>query len=149
MQMAALDLGQFIPYLLYRVSRRLNAHLRDEMRRESVTIHRWRILAVLSAHDGCSLSELAAYTVKEQSVISRVADQMAKDGLVRRVADPLDGRVVRLYLADKGKRLFARIFPVAQVHHERATGALTGAEQKTLVRLLHKMLEGIGEKDFR
>ena len=24
-----------------------------------------------------------------------------------------------------------------------------GAEQKTLVRLLHKMLEGIGEKDFR
>ena len=146
--MAALDLGQFIPYLLYRISRRLNAHLRDEMRRESVTIHRWRILAVLSAHDGLSLSELATYTVKEQSVISRVAEQMAQDGLVRRDADKGDRRVVRLYLTERGRRLFGRVFPLAQVHHRRATGTLTATEQKTLVRLLHKMLDGIGEKDF-
>ena len=147
--MAALDLGQFIPYLLYRVSRRLNARLRDEMRRESVTIHRWRILAVLSAHDGRSLSELAAHTVKEQSVISRVADQMAKDGLVRREADTADRRVVRLFRTGKGRRLFGRLFPVAQVHHRRATNGLSTAEQQTLVRLLHRMLEGIGEKDFK
>lgn len=146
--MAALDLGQFIPYLLYRVSRRLNARLGEEMRRESVTLHRWRILAVLSARDGRSLSELAAYTVKEQSVISRVADLMAQDGLVRREADAVDRRVVRLFLTSKGRRLFGRLFPVAQVHHRRATSGLSAAEQQTLVRLLHKMLEGIGEKDF-
>ena len=147
--MAALELGEFIPYLLYRISRRLNAHLRDAMRRESVTIHRWRSLAVLSAHDGLNLSELATYTVKEQSVISRVAEQMAQDGLVRRDADKGDRRVVRLYLTERGRRLFGRVFPLAQVHHRRATGTLSAAEQKTLVRLLHKMLDGIGEKDFR
>jgi DNA-binding MarR family transcriptional regulator len=146
--MTSLQLGQFIPYLLYRISRRLNAHLREEMRRESVTIHRWRILAVLSAHDGLSLSELATYTVKEQSVISRVAEQMVKDDLVRREADPADRRVVRLFLTQRGRRLFDRVFPVAQMHHRRATGTLTATEQKTLVRLLHKMLAGIGEKDF-
>lgn len=147
--MAALDLGQFLPYLLYRASRRLNGLLREDMRRESVTLHRWRILAVLSAHDGCSLSELAAYTVKEQSVMSRVADQMVRDGLVRREPDGADRRVVRLRLTDKGRRMFGRLFPVAQQHHRRATGALSAAEQKTLVQLLHKLLDGIGDGEFR
>ena len=147
--MAALDLGQFLPYLVFRVSRRLNGLLREDLREQAVTLHQWRILAVLSAHDGCSLSELADYTVKEQSVMSRVADQMAKDGYVRREVDPGDKRVVRLWLADKGKRLFGRLFPLAQTHHRRATGSLTTAEQKTLVRLLHKMLEGIGDKALR
>jgi DNA-binding MarR family transcriptional regulator len=146
--MASLQLGQFIPYLLYRISRRLNAHLREEMRREAVTIHRWRILAVLSAHDGLSLSELATYTVKAQSVISRVAEQMVKDGVVRREAGRTDRRLVRLFLTKRGRSLFNRVFPVAQLHHRRATETLTAAEQKTLVRLLHKMLAGIGERDF-
>ena len=147
--MAALELGQYIPYLLYRVSRRLNGQLREDMRREAVTLHRWRIVAVLSAHDGCSLSELAQYTVKEQSVISRVADQMVKDGFVRREADANDRRVVRLWLTERGRKLFGRLFPVAQGHHRRATQGLSTDEQKTLVRLLHKMLDGIGEEAYR
>ena len=147
--MAALDLGHYIPYLLYRVSRRLNGLLREDLREVPVSLHRWRIVAVLSAHDGCSLSELAQYTVKEQSVISRVADQMAKDGLVRREADPADRRVVRLWLTDHGRKLFGRLFPVAQGHHRRATRGLSAEEQKTLVRLLHKMLDGIVEEVYR
>lgn len=145
----ALQLGEFIPYLVFRVSRRLNGLLREDLRRQSVTLHQWRILAVLSAHDGCSLSELADFTVKEQSVMSRVADQMARDGYVRREADAGDRRVVRLYLADKGKRLFGRLFPLAQAHHERAAGGLSAAEQKTLARLLHKMLDGIGDEALK
>jgi DNA-binding MarR family transcriptional regulator len=143
---ASIALESFIPYLLFRVSRRLNAHLREEMRAAGVTIHRWRILAVLAAKDGRSLSELAAVTVMEQSVSSRVVEQMRRDRLVRRVAGAADRRVGRIYLAGRGRRLFERIFPVALMHQKRATRRLTGGEERTLVRLLRKVLAAIDEE---
>lgn len=146
---ASIALERFIPYLLFRVSRRLNAHLREEMRAAGVTIHRWRILAVLAAKDGRSLSELAALTVMEQSVISRVVEQMRRDGLVRREAGETDRRVGKIYLAARGRRLFGRIFPVALMHQRRATRALSGGEERALVRLLRKVLAEIDEENAR
>lgn len=140
---ASIALERFIPYLLFRVSRQLNAHLRGEMRAAGVTIHRWRILAVLAARDGRSLSDIAAVTVMEQSVASRVVDQMRRDGLVRREAGDHDRRVGRIFLAPRGRRLFERIFPVARLHQRRATAGLTRVEERTLVDLLRKMLAAI------
>jgi MarR family transcriptional regulator, organic hydroperoxide resistance regulator len=145
----AIALERFIPYLLFRVSRRLNAHLREEMRSAGVTIHRWRVLAVLAARDGRSLAELAAETVMEQSVISRVVDQMRRDGLVRREAGKADRRVGRILLTGRGRALFARIFPVARMHQRRATRDLTADEGRTLVRLLGKVLHTINAEEAR
>jgi MarR family transcriptional regulator, organic hydroperoxide resistance regulator len=146
---STIELERFVPYLLFRISRRLNAHLREEMRHEGVTIHRWRVLAVLTAKGSASLSELAAYTVMEQSVISRVVEQMVRDGLVRRSASERDRRVNEVRLTPRGRALFGRVFPVATLHHQRAIDSLSEAEQRTLVRLLQKILVGIGEKEYR
>ena len=143
----SIELERFIPYLLFRVSRRLNAHLRGEMRAAGVTIHRWRVLAVLAARDGRGLSELAAVTVMEQSVISRVVDQMRRDGLVRREAGEADRRVGRIFLAARGRALFERIFPVARMHQRRATRELTAGEERTLARLLGKVLATIDAEE--
>ena len=143
----SIALERFIPYLLFRVSRRLNAHLREEMRAAGVTIHRWRLLAVLAARDGRSLSELAAVTVMEQSVISRVVDQMRRDGLVRREAGDADRRVSRIFLAARGRALFERIFPVARMHQRRATRELSAAEERMLARLLGKVLATIDAEE--
>jgi len=140
---ASIALERFIPYLLFRVSRQLNAYLREEMRGVGVTIHRWRILAVLAAGDGRSLSELAAVTVMEQSVASRVVDQMRRDGLVRREPGASDRRIGSIHLTPRGRRLFGRIFPVALGHQKRATRTLTDAEERTLARLLRKVLDAI------
>jgi DNA-binding MarR family transcriptional regulator len=140
-------LEEFIPYLVFRISRRLNARLRERMRQEGVTIHRWRVLAVLSAKGHCSASELAAMTVMEQSVISRVADQMVRDGLVRRSARAADRRVSELRLSARGKALVDRLWPVYERHGTRAIETLTQAERRTLVRLLQKVLAGMDSQE--
>ncbi|MCL4183521.1 MAG: MarR family winged helix-turn-helix transcriptional regulator [Burkholderiaceae bacterium] len=132
-------LEELIPYLVFRISRRLNARLRERMRQEGVTIHRWRVLAVLSAKGRCSASELAAMTVMEQSVISRVADKMVRDGLVRREVRAADRRVSELRLSARGKALVERLWPVYEQHGRHAIETLTEAEWRTLVRLLQKV----------
>ncbi len=141
----SLSLDGFVPYLVFRISRRLNAALREEMRSAGVTIHRWRVLAVLAARDGRSLSELASVTVMEQSVASRVVDQMRRDGLVARAPGETDRRVGRIHLTARGRRLFGRIYPVALMHQQRATGTLSAAEERTLLRLLRKVLAAVDD----
>jgi DNA-binding MarR family transcriptional regulator len=55
------------------------------------------------------LSELNRHVLLSQPAVSRMVDRLADRGLVRREADPADGRGVRLSLTDAGRTLQRRI----------------------------------------
>lgn len=141
----ATELERLVPYLVFRISRRLNANLRERMRHEGVTIHRWRVLSVLATSQECSLTDVAQFTVMEQSVISRVADQMVRDGLLKRGVKQADRRAATLSLTARGKALFNRLWPLYSEHGRRAVDSLTAIEQRELVRMLQKVLAGVQE----
>ena len=138
-----IELERLVPYLVFRISRRLNANVSTQMRDEGVTIHRWRVLSVLADKGSCSLSEVARITVLGQSVSSRVADQMVRDDLVRRTVSGVDRRATTLSLTPRGKALFDRLWPLYSEHGRRAVESLSENEQRTLVRLLRKVLDGM------
>lgn len=138
-----IELERLVPYLVFRISRRLNANVSTQMRDEGVTIHRWRVLSVLADKGPCSLSEVARITVLGQSVSSRVADQMVRDDLVRRTVSGVDRRATTLSLTPRGKALFDRLWPLYSEHGRRAVESLSENEQRTLVRLLRKVLDGM------
>ncbi|GAA2641479.1 hypothetical protein GCM10010399_89060 [Dactylosporangium fulvum] len=52
---------------------------------------------------GCHLKELAATCALDQSTTSRAVSAFVQAGLVRRVADPNDGRASFLELTDEGR----------------------------------------------
>ena len=78
-----------------------------------------------------------------QSVSSRVADQMVRDDLVRRTVSGVDRRATTLSLTPRGKALFDRLWPLYSEHGRRAVESLSENEQRTLVRLLRKVLDGM------
>lgn len=55
-----------------------------------------------------TLGELAAAEQVRAPTISRLAADIERRGLIRRRADPSDGRVVRVEMTGNGKRVLAR-----------------------------------------
>ena len=54
-----LSLDDFLPYLLNRISNRLNIDLAEGLREIGVTPQYWRVLATLHVADGRSIGELS------------------------------------------------------------------------------------------
>lgn len=144
-----LPIDDFLPYLLNRIATRLNHDLLEDLRPLKITVSRWRVLAVLMARDGRSIGELAVYTVTKQSALSRVVDQMERDGLVVRRPGNADSRVVDVYLTAEGRKLFEVILPKALSHFRRAVGGFSREDAKTLTGLLHRVLDNVRISPYR
>ena len=73
-----IGLQQFAPYLMNRIMGRYNATLRDDFRKQGLTIPQVRTLAVLSVTDGVTVNDLSVYTVIEQSTLPRLTSRASR-----------------------------------------------------------------------
>jgi len=140
---SGVPLDDFLPYLLNRITNRLNINLLGDLRPLKITTARWRVLAILHTGDNRSIGELAAYTAIDPSTLSRVIDQMERDGLVSRRQSTNDSRRVKIHISSEGVAMFNVILPKALRHYEQAIDGLTETDRRTLVMLLHRVLDNI------
>lgn len=143
---AGAPLEDYLPYQLFRIVNRLTLNLKNDLRPAKMTLSRWRALSVLTAADGRSMGELAAYMVIEQPALSRIVDQMERDKLVTRCLASDDNRVVRVYLMDAGRQMFKQIRPLELRHYERAIEGFEPAELEDLNKLLSRLWENLGQQ---
>jgi len=143
-----IGLRQFAPYLMNRIMGRYNASLRDDFRKQGLTIPQVRALAVLSVADGVTIKELSVYTVIEQSTMSRTLDTLEAQGLVRREAAENDSRVRKIHLTDEGRAEFARAWPGMHDAFERMFNGIDDAEYAALIATLQKMLDNIRKHEI-
>ena len=94
---ASLQLDDMLPYLMNRLVSRLNQNLAEDLRRHGFTFQDWRVIAVLAAHDGANLTELAEATVIPQPSVSRLIANLARRGYVKREIAESDSRICLLY----------------------------------------------------
>ena len=96
-------LDDLLPYLMNRLVSRLNQNLGERLRRDGYSFQDWRILAVLAAHDGITLSQLAEATVIPQPTVSRLVASLARRGLLRRRVRTGDSRFVEARITPRGE----------------------------------------------
>lgn len=106
----------------------------------------WFVLSVLSRRDGMSQGEFVReeYEMADPSKVTRVAQAIEKEGLIRRERDPEDNRVVRMYLTDEGRRMVAERLPL--VHEElrrRAHAVMDDEELAEFRRMLGLFAEAM------
>ncbi|RMH48106.1 MAG: MarR family transcriptional regulator [Alphaproteobacteria bacterium] len=147
-RLGEIGLQNFAPYLMNRIMGRYNASLRAELARMGLTTPKMRALAVLSVLDGLTVSELAVYSVVEQSTLSRALDALVAEGLVRRADDPADSRVSRIHVTDAGRAAFEALWPTMARSYARMFHGIPEEERRAFVATLQKILRNVRKHDF-
>lgn len=136
-------LGKFVPYLLYRITGQLNRNLRKGLRRSGINIARWRVLAVLKDNGRMNIGQIVERTIIEQPTVSRIVDQLEREGLAVRETCDEDSRFVEVMLTPAGEKAFNEIYPLASRHQEQALQGFTQKEIKALTYYLERIHNNI------
>jgi DNA-binding MarR family transcriptional regulator len=106
-----------------------------------LSMREYDVLYTLSkCREPVRISELNRHVLLSQPALSRLVDRLADRGLLRRHADPADGRGVRLSLTDAGRALQRQIGrPHARSVARAMTAGLTRGELRQLETICQKL----------
>lgn len=135
-----IGLSQFVPYLMNRIVGRWNINQQDDLRKHNLSTTKMRTLAVLSVISGLTINELSAYTVTEQSTMSRSLDSLENQGLIKRASNDDDGRVRRIYITEEGRTAFDNFWPDMYGNYKELFSNISEQEHEQLIKILQKML---------
>jgi DNA-binding MarR family transcriptional regulator len=101
--------------LLARASFVVSSEFHERLRARGVSVPVWRVLATLSG-GAETVSALAEACLLQQPTMTKVLDRMERDGLVKRIQDARDRRMVRVHLAPRGEAMTAELLAAARLH---------------------------------
>jgi|SRR5690554_6170257 len=136
-------LDNILPYLINRLSFRMNRLLNRDLRAHGLGISDWRVLAVLDAVGSATINELAAYAMIEQSTLSRLVMRMEKQGLVKRARTHPDGRTVTVSMTKKGRATYEKLRALSLAHAERILMGFSEAEKANLKHAVKRMTRNL------
>jgi len=119
----------------------IEGQVRGRLReRFATTLPRFDLMSQLErCPAGLKMNELSRRMMVTGGNITGIVDQLAKEGVVERLADPSDRRALRVRLTRSGERVFA---DMARAHEEWIVATLSGLsrrEHAELFRLLAKV----------
>jgi DNA-binding MarR family transcriptional regulator len=135
-----LDFDTYAPFLINQVTAYTNRMLREAFKSKKITISRWRMLAITASLGPQNIGELCELSSMEQPTVSRVVDQMERDGLVVRRSLPSDNRIVRVHVTPAGSALFKKLLPIALRIADQLTRDFTPTERAMALRVLRRMI---------
>lgn len=135
--------SSYLLYLLAASSEAASHQFHARVREMGLRVPEWRVLACLFDQDGLMITQLARFSLMEQSRMTRIVDQMEKRGLVARRSDEGDGRRVRVYLTEEGQSLSTELVEEAQDHETRLLSALSPADAERIKPSLVRLLEAL------
>jgi DNA-binding MarR family transcriptional regulator len=106
----------------------------DQAHAVGLTHVQHQLLVAIKGHPGDqppTISDLAGYLLQRHHSTVELVDRAAAAGLVRRVPDALDGRVVRVRLTSLGDQLVTELTPLHLVELQQLATALNGLLQGT------------------
>ncbi len=106
---------------------------------------KWFILTRLAREDGRSQGEVSRYHEMDPSRVTRTAQAMEDEGLIRRERDPDDNRVVRMYLTAEGRRVLEKRPALNEKLHGRINAVLDEKDLGELRRMLGVLAEAMKE----
>ncbi|AUH34579.1 MarR family winged helix-turn-helix transcriptional regulator [Paracoccus tegillarcae] len=119
-QVPDFDLSGFLPYRISVAAQRISTGLASQYREiHDISRADWRVLVHLLDSGEAGVGELGQMVNLEKSKVSRAAARLAEQGLIVKIENESDRRLVRMSLTEKGHALMARLLPVALAYQER------------------------------
>jgi DNA-binding MarR family transcriptional regulator len=104
---------------------------------------KWFLLTVLGRRDGLSQGEFTQEYEMDPSRVTRTAQSLEADGLIRRERDAEDNRVMRMYLTEEGSQVLDRLPEINAQLRRRVHSVLSEDEFEELRRMLGLLAEAM------
>jgi DNA-binding MarR family transcriptional regulator len=104
---------------------------------------KWFLLTVLGRRDGLSQGEFTQEYEMDPSRVTRTAQSLEADGLIRRERDVEDNRVMRMYLTEGGLKVLDRLPEINDQLRSRVHSVLSEEEFEELRRMLELLAEAM------
>ncbi|SRR6266496_3076339 len=118
----------------------LQAHCMKLEKPYVVTPPQWGILALLSRRDRQTISMLAQQLGVDGPAVTNIVKRLEQSGLVERVRDREDERVVNVLLTTEGQNIVRSLIPLVAQFHEQV---LPGNERQMLLEQLRHLIAQI------
>ena len=138
--MNPLKLDLQLCFALYSAQRAMVQAYQSELEPLGLTYPQYLTMLVLWEHDGVPVKELGERLGLDSATLTPLLKRLETQGLVRRVRDDADQRVVRIHLSDAGRALRARARKVpAALACQAGFDLARAAEVDRLVRLREEL----------
>jgi DNA-binding MarR family transcriptional regulator len=141
-------LADFLPYQLSVASNAVSTRIAEQYRKRfGLKTTEWRIMAVLGDSGPHTQRELCRLTLMDKVPVNRACRVLEDRGLAARRPNARDGRSHLLDLTVEGRRVHARIMPLAEAIEAELFAVLDESERTAFAAMLARVREGAGEFD--
>lgn len=126
-------------YRLAQVEGVYQQRMASSLKAVGMDLPRWRVLMILHEQSPSTISEIAERAVMKLSTMTKVAQRLAKEGLVLLAQNEQDARRTDVHLTEAGEAALAKIREAASRIYQQATLDLSDEEIVLLNDLLGRM----------
>jgi len=117
-----------LTYLVKRLEMAERARLEEVLRPLGVTVHQYTALSILERRDGLSSAQLARRHFVTAQAMNQMVAAMERDGLIVRQPDPMNRKILRVSLTERGWDVLRACHEGAEDLERRMLAALTPAQ---------------------
>jgi MarR family transcriptional regulator, organic hydroperoxide resistance regulator len=134
---------EYVGLLIGVAQRSVRLAVQQHARALGLTAQQFCFLNAARELTGASLGEIARRHRMDAPTASRVAEGLARRGLVRTAHDDRDRRALHVLLTPAGARLAERIAPVAAAVRSALVRGMSRREREALSASLRKVIENV------
>jgi len=127
-------------FLLAKAYQKAHGGFKRDLRPFKLTNIQHLVLEALWYQEGFTAAELGKFLVLDKATLSGVLDRLAEAGWIRKEADPDDGRVVRLYTAEKADEMKDELISLRRAANKKLLSVFKPEEQVLLKRFLKDLM---------
>ncbi len=142
----ALALGDYLPYLVTRISTKLLKNATPSFSSHGLTVPQWRLLVALWEHENLRPVDIADITSIERPTLSRLLESMRRAGYLRRKRVQADNRSVEISSTEAGRNIVVKTLPWALEVENQALKGMRKSDVRALRRMLKLMYENISSE---
>ncbi|CAN5252481.1 MarR family winged helix-turn-helix transcriptional regulator [soil metagenome] len=128
------------------VARLMRRSFDERARGIGVTRPQWRVLSVLSRHEGINQGRLADMLEVEPITLCRMVDRLQDAGLIERRRHATDRRAWCLHLTDRALDLIGELRPLAEELLDSALDGISADDRGALERALDQMRRNLARE---
>lgn len=130
-------------FLANRLATAMRRSLEEKLKEYDLTAPQFGFMAILFEEDGQPLSNIGRCVYCDKPTITGIANRLEKKGLINKIRDDKDRRVVKAVLTKKGKGLQDVLYKMVMEVNTGAAKGFTAEEVKLLKAQLRRSLDNV------